>query len=282
MAVALEIRDGNPWYLSPDVWTVPGDDPDGPPGQPIVGRPCYLWARVRNNGSSTAQDATVLFYWADPSVGFDRTTASLVGSSFVTLSPGASADVLCLTPWNPVYVNQGHECILAEAFHPSDPLPAAKDFNVPTDRHVAQRNLSVLQAAQANFSFSFSVHNTSRLTQAITVVLEQQPIGAVAELLPLLNLRPEVAELEGRIHKLGLARVPYPRDEELRDFETGETVHLRPFERAGLTLVGFLEGDAALLHVRALDEEREQGGLAMLVLRDKDRYQERQEEAVGA
>ena len=36
MAVELEIRDGDPWYLSPDVWTVPGNDPEGPPGLPIA------------------------------------------------------------------------------------------------------------------------------------------------------------------------------------------------------------------------------------------------------
>src|SRR5713226_432877 len=147
MAVTLEIRHGNPWYLSPDVWTVPGDDPEGPPGLPIVGRPAYIWAKVRNNGSNAVTNATVRFYWANPSIGFNRTTATLVGSAFVNLGPGGIQDVLCLTPWVPIFVNQGHECVLAEAFHPSDPLPPGQDFNASSDRHVAQRNLSVLMAA---------------------------------------------------------------------------------------------------------------------------------------
>src|SRR6478609_3668838 len=137
MSVVLEIEDGNPyWYLSPDIWTVPGNDPEGAPGQPIVGTNCFLWARVHNTGSTAVQDATVRFYWANPSVGFDRSSASAIGFSFVSLEAGETQDVLCLTPWIPAYVNGGHECVLAEVFHDSDPLPAGLAFNVPTDRHV--------------------------------------------------------------------------------------------------------------------------------------------------
>ena len=44
--VLLEIEDGDPWYLSPNVWTVPGTNPEGPPGLPIAGKPAYLWARL--------------------------------------------------------------------------------------------------------------------------------------------------------------------------------------------------------------------------------------------
>ena len=128
MAVELEIRDGTPWWASPDIWTVP-DEPEGLPGSPVAGQPCYLWARVRNRGDSAVQNATVRYYWANPNVGFDRTTATLVGTSFVSLAAGEMQDVLCLTPWIPVFVNGGHECVLAEAFHPAlDPLPDTSDF----------------------------------------------------------------------------------------------------------------------------------------------------------
>src|SRR5690242_6133425 len=118
MSVQLEIRDGVPWYVSTDLWTVPGD-PEAAPGPPRSGEPCYLYARVRNGGKSPVTDAVVRFYWANPSVGFNRRTATSVGSAFVSLEPGETADVLCLTPWTPTFVNRGHVCILAEAFHPS-------------------------------------------------------------------------------------------------------------------------------------------------------------------
>ena len=76
MAIELEIPDGDPWYLSPNLWTVPGNDPEGPVGMPIAGRPCYVWARVTNRGRTSVTNATVRFYWANPAVGFDRTTRS--------------------------------------------------------------------------------------------------------------------------------------------------------------------------------------------------------------
>ncbi len=79
MAVQLEIQDGNPWWLSADIWTVPGSDPEGLAGTPIAGSTCFLWARVSNTGSSDVQNAVVRFYWANPSVGFDRNTANPIG-----------------------------------------------------------------------------------------------------------------------------------------------------------------------------------------------------------
>src|SRR5689334_1634761 len=105
MAVQLEIFDGNPWWLSPDIWVVPGDDPEGTPGSPIAGDNAYLWARVHNTGKDRVENATVRFFWADPSVGFDRNTANIIGTANVTLNGGQTSEVLCLTPWVPIFVN---------------------------------------------------------------------------------------------------------------------------------------------------------------------------------
>ena len=69
MAIQLEVRDGVPvWYLSMDIWVVPGPDPNGPPGMATEGEPAYVCARVTNNGSTTATDAVVNFKWANPNV----------------------------------------------------------------------------------------------------------------------------------------------------------------------------------------------------------------------
>src|SRR6266436_6538005 len=185
MSVLLEIHDGSPWWLSLDIWTVPGNDPQGAPGLPIVGQPCYLWARVTNNGSDAVADATVRFYWANPSVGFDRNTANHIGNANVALKAGETQDVLCLIPWMPTFVNGGHECVLAEAFHQTlDTLPATPDFNVPTDRHVAQRNLSVLMMSMhiAHFSLPFEIVNTQRLARSFSIKAE---LGTVEELRPI-------------------------------------------------------------------------------------------------
>lgn len=67
MPVEIEIRDGDPWWLSPDIWVVPCEDPEGPSGAPIAGATNYVWAMVHNRGGSGVVNATVRFYWAGPS-----------------------------------------------------------------------------------------------------------------------------------------------------------------------------------------------------------------------
>lgn len=272
MSVTLEIEDGNPWYLSPNVWVVPGDDPEGPPGLPIVGANAYLWARVRNTGNTRVENATVKYYWANPSVGFDRTTANAIGTSFVTLEAGQTGDVLCLTPWQPVYVNQGHECILAEAFHPSlDPLPAVAAFNVPTDRHVAQRNLSVVMASAKGFHFAFEIHNPGRKEKTFAINATQGRIENIRNLLPLLGRNFKLPAKQGKVTRLGLVSAVCP------DLEDGgqrspkiKSLKVKPHGRAGYTLVGNLDGGAALIQVEQLEQERVVGGLSLLIIHTKE------------
>ena len=154
MAAHLLIHDGSPqWWLSPDVWVVPGSDPNGPPGSPIAGQPAYFHALVTNNGDTPAYGARVDFYWANPALQILAGIATFVGSAFVDLDPGGGQqEALCLVPWIPTIVNDGHECILAVAHSPAeaaplpDPLPNGYDFAPPSHDEIAQRNLSVLAA----------------------------------------------------------------------------------------------------------------------------------------
>jgi hypothetical protein len=272
MAVALEIRDGNPWYLSTDVWTVPGPDPEGAPGIPVVGQPCFLWARVRNTGQDAVQNATVRFYWANPAVGFDRTTANAVGTAYVTLGGGGQSDVLCLTPWVPVFVNGGHECILAEAFHPSlDPLPASPAFDVPTDRHVAQRNLGVALAARARFQFAFEIHNPGRMARTFTVTLKPGDPEELRPLVPNLGKGFKLPRRQGRLEHLGFVPGACPPQEVVDgDVQPDAKVEIGPGGRGGLSLVGRLERGGAVVHVLQQAEGRTVGGLAVLVLAEGD------------
>jgi hypothetical protein len=269
MSVQLEIRDGNPWWLSTDIWTVPGDDPEGSAGAPIVGLPAYLWATVRNNGDAPVANATVRFYWANPSVGFDRTSANLIGNAFVSLDPGQAQDVLCLTPWLPAFVNGGHECVLAEAFHSSDPLPSSPAFNVPTDRHVAQRNLNVVLASAKRFSASFEIHNRSRKPRVFRIQVEE---GRLEELKPLVAHYGKLLEkLEpGKISNWYLTERTFVCNESGEVKNENKTYQVAPGGRAGLTLAGEITGGAALIHVRQFDEQREVGGLSVLVINQEE------------
>ncbi len=272
MSVMLEIEDGNPWYLSPNVWVVPGDDPEGPPGIPIAGSNAFLWARVRNSGKDRVQNATVNFYWANPSVGFDRTTATPVGTSFVTLEAGQTAEVLCLTPWVPIYVNQGHECILAEAFHASlDPLPAGAAFNVPTDRHVAQCNLSVVLGVAQQFYFTFEIHNPNRKERTFTIAASQRKIETVKNLLPLLGRKFKLPDKSGKLTRLGFVSVPCPDQKESeRATPSIKNLKVKPNGRVGYTLVGTIDAGAALVNIEQFENERVVGGLSLLVIHAKE------------
>ena len=267
MAVTLEIEDGNPWYLSPNIWAVPGDDPEGPPGTPIADQNCYLYARVKNTGKERVNNATVRFYWANPAVGFDRTTANFLGSAFVSLDGGDSADVLLLSPWVPLFVNDGHQCLLAEAYHdPLDPLPAAAAFNVPTDRHVAQRNISVLQASAGFFRMRFEVHNPSRKARRFTL---KAVTGQIEQLRPLAGrLRDlELPRREGKLKHFGfLAETEGDKHSVGRAAAKLETPPVPPRGRLGFALVGEVaSNDAVVIHVLQEVDDAPVGGLAVLV-----------------
>lgn len=265
MAVELQIFDGDPWWMSPDVWVVPGDDPEGFPGLPIAGSNAYLWARVHNTGTTAVQNATVRFYWADPSVGFDRTTATLIGSSSVTLNAGQTAEVLCLTPWVPVIVNDGHECVLAEAFHASDPLPLSPAFNVPTDRHVAQRNLSVLVATARMFTMRFAVHNTWRTERRFKLSVER---GTLRQLQPLVKTlgKVEIPKEDGGVQHAGFTRERCPSEKDIKGAAPEMEVAIRPYGRLELVLVGEVRRGGALLHIVQSSADQITGGLSVLVI----------------
>lgn len=267
MAIQLEIEDGNPWYLSPNVWTA---DTNGNASLPMAGTPTNLWARVRNTGQSIAQNATVRFYWANPAVGISRATATLVGSSFVTLNSGETKEVLHLAPWVPTYVNDGHECILAEAFHASDPLPAGADFNVPTDRHVAQRNISVAQATASMFRMAFEIHNASRKERVFSL---RALVAGIDELKPLRgHFGKEFPKVkDGKIEKVGFTTARCPSEKDLAKAAPQlDRVIVPPRGRTGATLVGKLSGGGGLVHVLQYADDAVVGGLSVLVIAGKE------------
>jgi hypothetical protein len=142
----IQIRDGNPWWLSQDIWIVPGNDPNNSPGIPIAGQTNYLWAKVHNVGNQKIENTRINFYWSNPASGVFRSNSTLIGFSFVDLEAGETKEVLCLTPWIPVIVNDGHECLVVEAVTPYDPLPTPlpDEFDPPIYHQVAQRNLHIL------------------------------------------------------------------------------------------------------------------------------------------
>ena len=189
---ALLIRDGEPyWWNSPDIWTVPGDDPDGPPGPPQVGQPTFVWSRVHNKGRSVLDNAQVRFYWSNPATGVLRSNSTAIGTSFATIQPGMSVDVLCVTPWLPVGVNGGHVCLVAEAVHPASPLPdpLPDAFSPPLYDQVAQRNIDLLpMAAGMMRAIAIQIATPARQARRSVLTVERRGRGLDAALARSLGL----------------------------------------------------------------------------------------------
>lgn len=179
MSAQLIIRDGSPyWWESPDIWVVPGNDPNGAAGAPLAGAANYLWARIANSGASQANGVRVDFYWADPSAQIAVGNTIQVGSAFADLAPGDIQEVLCLVPWLPVVVNGGHVCLLAAAhgggdINPiPDPLPNGYAFNPATHEQIAQRNVDIVLAGKFTSMLTFAVNALPRAPKQVRLALE--------------------------------------------------------------------------------------------------------------
>lgn len=139
---ARPIPSGQNYWKSPDIW-VESSDPDG---NAVAGEANFVHCRVFNLGMAAALPVQVDFYWADPSIGLDAPHMHPIGTEWVTIQPWQSRIVKCQTPWVPEFVNNGHECLKVNCSNwVLDPIQ--QPFKTRLDRHVGQRNVTVLAAA---------------------------------------------------------------------------------------------------------------------------------------
>jgi hypothetical protein len=271
MAIALTIRDGSPdWYLSTDIWVVPGNDPAGLPGSPQAGHPAYLWAHVQNAGTTDASGVRVDFYWANPALQVTRSNAHLVGSAFADVAAGAGQDVLCLVSWTPVIVNGGHECLIGVANHPGDPLPLPLPdaFDPPTYRQVAQRNLTVLPVGAGAAMILLTIAAPVRVDQSVTISAE---VGGRLHPMALASLGLEpLHPAKDRVVEVGLQRRSrcFGQDELLGETElemrvargTSAPVY------AAIRSRGLSYGQYQVVRIMERDGDRVLGGIAFVVV----------------
>lgn len=147
-----------PFWESPDIFVAPNYEANSAPvipptrgGQACANAPNTLWAHVWNLGLAPVANARVEFYWCDPTLGFNASSSNLIGVAYVSLgnrySGRAHTLVKCPSTWTPTYINGGHECLMVRFFEPmTDPLGPDK-WDASNDRHVAQRNITVVNAA---------------------------------------------------------------------------------------------------------------------------------------
>lgn len=275
MSTILEIRDGDPhWWNSPDIWVVPGTDPNGSPGQPIAGEPAFLWGRVYNKGDLTVFGALVNFYWSNPATGVLRSNSTLIGSAFVDLNPVETKEVLCVIPWIPQIVNNGHECIVAEIIHSSDPLPSPllDPFDPSTYKQIAQKNLTVLAMKKSMMVMPIQLAASIRNEKHFLVMIE---VGGKLDKLTLFQ-----AGLEGyrpAKHtelKVGLSLDPSCDKSEEERIDKEVNISLKPGTSKAIFLkVLFQELDPrtyVLLHVISQDGEKIEGGITYILTKEKE------------
>lgn len=145
---------------SPDILILPSVAPFAAPAiPPNLGGVAQanadntLYAHVWNLGQAPALGALVEFYWFNPSLGFQSSDAHLIGFTFVDLGPRGGAGshklVKCPNSWVATYENGGHECLVVRFSQPvTDPL-SAPPWDASQNRHVGQRNIHVMTAAEA-------------------------------------------------------------------------------------------------------------------------------------
>lgn len=111
------------------------------------GDPLEVVVDVRNSGGgSSASVATVVVYWADPTVGFAKPT--FFAATSVAVPPTRSAPGATSTQVMRATISASappHICLLVMVSHPQD--PAGKAADPVGDRHWAQRNLVAVAAA---------------------------------------------------------------------------------------------------------------------------------------
>jgi hypothetical protein len=165
------LASGTAFWESPDIWTFSSHPDDAPITPPVVAgsvtsnRPNTVYAHVWNLGRAPVAGAVVEWYWADPSFEFDTARANLIGMERVDLAPNGFAGchrlVKCTSPWVPSDSVGVHQCLVSRVSALGDGLTDFDSWSPIQDRHVAQRNVSVLTA------------NSSRVLSEIATALSK-------------------------------------------------------------------------------------------------------------
>ncbi len=148
------------FWESPDVYLLAGVHPSSAPPIPpqlgqtaLAGQPNTVYAHVWNFGHRAAHDVVVEFYWCNPTLGFNPNSAHLIGRGHTHLGARGSGRahhvVKCPDPWVPTFVNGGHECLLIRAWDNVGDLLTTPEWDAATNRHLGQRNVHVVAAADA-------------------------------------------------------------------------------------------------------------------------------------
>ncbi len=159
------------WY-SPDIVIIQPNGTRG--GEAIAGQLNQVEIRVTNDCGIPANDALVDAFFCTPSTGFTPATTIAIGAGYLTID-GYSSAVIHI-PWVPDPEHAGHACILARVSltFPPDTYADGTIFDVRGDRHIAQRNISIVALMQAQqLIFPFTIVNNALEGSVVFVVAQE-------------------------------------------------------------------------------------------------------------
>lgn len=172
------------FWESPDILIMPNITPAAAPARPPdlggfarAGVPNTLYAHVWNLGQAPAWGCLVEFYWFNPTLGFSGDQAHLIGKTYTDLGPRGGPKshrlVKCPLAWNASFLNGGHECLVVRISQPcSDPLSNPR-WDASQNRHIGQRNIHVMSAAEAAAKPTLGVNIGPLFGQPANVVVKR-------------------------------------------------------------------------------------------------------------
>jgi hypothetical protein len=142
---ARPVPNGDVYWESPDIEVVGGDGS----GNPTGGIPVGLRVHITNYGSLDAAPVRVDFAFIAPSLGILPGAPQVIGTAWTTVLAGHTKVVDCPTEWTPpTYETNLHACLLVTCSAPAQGDTPTVPANPALDRHVGQRNLTIIEAAQ--------------------------------------------------------------------------------------------------------------------------------------
>ncbi len=189
----------NPSWAPPCIWVeqcTQGNQSGSIVVQPQTGQRYQIVAEVDNLGLATSYFTYVEFYWIDPSPSEpSESRIQIIGRPKMVTVPAGGRIIVRSDPWIPQYINEGHECIIVRTY---DPLLDPVDFNQYSqvvDRHVGQRNVSVIQSvAGTNVFLSMNILPSMCSEEEITVSAKLMGAKELCSIMETHGIKGEIAK----------------------------------------------------------------------------------------
>jgi hypothetical protein len=163
---------GLQFWISPDIRIRKPDNSIGT--EAVAGQLNHIEVTVTNAGGIPAIDAYVDVFLNPPAAAMTPATAILLGGQYINVAPYSTTMVSF--PWTPPTGQPTHRCLIARVslIAPPDTYSNPAVFEVVADRHVAQRNISVitLPAGDSEMRFDFQFANSRAANTRFRLRLE--------------------------------------------------------------------------------------------------------------